>query len=179
LFGPALTMSFLPYRQDLYDPKRNFGSLFYQAIGNDAKGRVLVMAANGYSDTSVGGGIKLSRLQNHQMAGVLTDGRIRDFEQLKNYEFVTFCRGEAVRWGGDAIMPFAVNIPVSLDGTTVVPGDYVFADDSGAAIIPKSVLRPALEEAVRIENADARSIKRLQEEKAEEVIHSGGTEEHY
>jgi regulator of RNase E activity RraA len=145
LFGSALTISFLPYRQDLYDSKRNFGNLFYEAIGSDAENRVLVMAANGYSDTSVAGGIKLSRLQNHRMAGVLTDGRVRHFDQLKEYDFVTFCRAEAVRWGGDSIMPFLVNVPVSLGGVTIVPGDYVYADKSGVAIIPESALQPVLE----------------------------------
>jgi regulator of RNase E activity RraA len=178
LFGPALTISYLPYREDLYDPKRNFGSLFYQAIGNDPKNKVLVMATNGYPDTSVGGGLKFSRLQNHGLAGILTDGRIRDFDQLREYDFVTFCRGEAVRWGGDTIMPFGVNVPVSVGGVTVVPGDYIYADDSGAAIIPAKVLQTVLEEAVRVEEEDIRSAKQIEQEDADQVIRNGGAEEH-
>jgi 4-hydroxy-4-methyl-2-oxoglutarate aldolase len=179
LFGPALTMSFLPYREDLYDPKHNFGSLFYRAIKEVSSQKVLVIATNGYTDISVGGGTKFSRLHNHDMAGILTDGRIRDFEQLREYGFVTYCRGEAVRWGGDTIMPFEVNVPVSVGEVTVVPGDYIYADDSGAAIIPASVLQPVLEEAIRIEEADSVSIGTIGREDPEQVIQNGGSEEIY
>jgi regulator of RNase E activity RraA len=179
LFGPALTISFLPYREDLYDPKRNFGSLFYRTIEGSPRRKVLVIAANGYPDISIGGATKLSRLQNHGMAGILTDGRIRDFDQLRKFDFVAYCRGEAVRWGGDTIMPFLANVPVSLGGATVVPGDYVYADHSGAVVVPASVLRPVLEEAVGIEEADARSIERLQSEDPGHVIEEGGSEERY
>jgi 4-hydroxy-4-methyl-2-oxoglutarate aldolase len=177
LFGPALTISFLPYREDLYEPKHNFGSVFYKAIQNDPKDKVLVMATNGYPEISIGGGTKFSRLQNHGLAGILTDGRIRDFDEVKAYDFVTYCRGEAVHWGGDTIMPYAVNIPISVGGVTVVPGDYLFADDSGAAVIPASVLTAVFEEAIRVQEEDSRSIVSIREEDPAQVIGDGGSEE--
>ena len=136
------------------------------------------MATNGYPEASIGGGTKFSRLQNHGLAGILTDGRIRDFDELKGYDFVTFCRGEAVHWGGDTIMPYAVNIPISVGGVTVVPGDYLFADDSGAAVIPASVLTAVFEEAIRVQEEDSRSIVRIREEDPAQVIGDGGSEEH-
>ena len=179
LFGQAVTISFLPYREDLYESKRNFGSLFHRAVREGPERKVLVMAANGYPDTSIGGATKLSRLQHHGMAGLLTDGRIRDFDQLRGYDFATYCRGEAVRWGGDTIMPYEVNVPVSVGGVTVVPGDYVYTDDSGAAVVPAAVLRSVLVEAARIEEADARSVERLRGEDPGQVIAEGGSEERY
>ena len=33
--------------------------------------------------------------------GVLTDGRLRDFDELARYDFAAYCSGEATRWGGD------------------------------------------------------------------------------
>ena len=113
------------------------------------------------------------------MAGILTDGRIRNFDQLREYDYAVYCRGEAVRWGGDTIMPFEVNVPVSVNGVTVVPGDYVYADDSGAAVIPASVLQPVFEEAMKIEEADALSIQRIRREDPRQIIREGGTEENY
>lgn len=41
--------------------------------------------------------------------------------------------GEATRWGGDQVTPFQANVPVVLAGVGVMPGQYVFADSSGAA----------------------------------------------
>ena len=62
-----------------------FGALCYQALGESAAGKVLVLSSGGYPDASHGGGTKLSRLQNTGAAGVLADGRLRDFEQLGDY----------------------------------------------------------------------------------------------
>jgi len=49
LFGPAVTIGFLPVRKDLMDPERHsLGPAFYRAIGDDdPTGRVLVLAADG------------------------------------------------------------------------------------------------------------------------------------
>lgn len=73
LIGPALTISFLPVRKDLMDAeKHSLGPAIYRAIGErDPKGAVLVMASSGYTHTSLGGGTKLSRLENLGMAGIL------------------------------------------------------------------------------------------------------------
>jgi regulator of RNase E activity RraA len=76
-------------------------------------------------------------------------------------------------------MPFEVNVPVSVGEVTVVPGDYIYADDSGAAIIPASVLQPVLEEAIKIEEADSESIETIGREDPEQVIQNGGSEEIY
>ena len=46
---------------------------------------MIVLASNGYTNTSMGGGTKLLRLQEHGCAGVLTDGRLRDFGEVARY----------------------------------------------------------------------------------------------
>ena len=88
LFGPAMTISYFPSCSASLDPERyNLANLFYDAVGNDPEGKVLVLASNGYTAVSMGGGTKLSRLQRHGLAGVLTDGRLRDFDELAGYDF--------------------------------------------------------------------------------------------
>jgi 4-hydroxy-4-methyl-2-oxoglutarate aldolase len=138
LFGPAVTIGFMPVRKDLMDPeKHSLGPAFYRAIGDeDPTGKVLVMASDGYVHTSLGGGTKLSRLQNHKLAGILCDGLLRDYEELNSYDFAVYCKGQTVRGGGNEIQPYLTNTPICLDGVTVVPGDYVFAQGSAAVIIP-------------------------------------------
>ena len=86
LFGPAVTIAYLPYRDDFTETNQlGFGGWFYRAVGDTARGRVLVLSSGGYPDASHGGGTKLSRVQNHGLAGVLTDGRLRDFDELASY----------------------------------------------------------------------------------------------
>jgi 4-hydroxy-4-methyl-2-oxoglutarate aldolase len=155
LFGPAVTISYFPSCSVAIDPEQyNFANLFYEAVGDDPSGKVLVLASNGYTQTSMGGGIKLSRLQDHNLAGVLTDGRLRDFETLAGYDFACYCSGETTRWGGDQITPFQANVPVVVSGVGIVPGQYIYADSSGAIVVPSEELGDVLAEARRITGQD-------------------------
>lgn len=96
LFGPAATMAFVPDRDDL--PKTDFAP---QARGADPQGRALVMSRGEYPETSHGGATKLSRVDRHPIAEVRVDGRLRDFAQLDEYKFLTWCRAEATQSGGN------------------------------------------------------------------------------
>jgi regulator of RNase E activity RraA len=173
LFGPAATISFLPYRADLDDPP-DFADVFYRAVGSDAEGQVLVLSSGGYLDASLGGGTKLLRAQIHRLAGVVSDGRLRDFAQLAGYDFATWCRGEATRWGGDTVMPYAAGQPVVLGGVCVMPGDYIYVDASGGVVIPATDVSRVLDEAVRIEAEDARFVEGIHAERPY-APHRGGT----
>jgi 4-hydroxy-4-methyl-2-oxoglutarate aldolase len=157
LFGPAATISYFPSCSDRLDPAQyNLAALFHVAVGASPAGKVLVLASNGYTDVSMAGGTKLFRLQEHRLAGVLTDGRLRDFDELATYEFAAYCSGEATHWGGDRVTPFQANVPVVLDGVGVIPGQYVYADSSGAAVIPEVQLDEVLAEARKIVADDER-----------------------
>ena len=160
LFGPAVTISYFPSCSAALDPERyNLQDLFYEAVGDEPEGKVLVLASNGYTDASMGGGTKLSRLQNHRCAGVLTDGRLRDFVELATYDFAAYCSGEATKWGGGEVTPFQANVPVVVSGVGVLPGQYVFADSSGAVVIPDGQVEEAIAgaRAVAAEDDDYRS----------------------
>jgi regulator of RNase E activity RraA len=161
LFGPVATIAYVPYRDDLPQTDLGFGPLFHQAVGESPAGTVLVLSSGGYPDASHAGGTKLSRLQNTGAARVLADGCLRDFDQLSDYTFATWCRGEATRWGGDTVMPFAANVLVEIGGVCVVPGDYVYADTSGAVVVPRASLGRVIDEALSIEAEDARSLKQI------------------
>jgi 4-hydroxy-4-methyl-2-oxoglutarate aldolase len=156
LFGPAVTISYFPSCSAALDPERyNLANLFYEAVGEDPAGKVVVLASNGYTDTSMGGGTKLLRLQENRCAGVLTDGRLRDFDELAGYDFASYCSGEATRAGGDSVTPFVANVPVVVGGVGVVPGQYVFADASGALVIPDAQIDEVIEGARKVEAEDA------------------------
>ena len=86
---------------------------------------------------------------------MITDGRLRDFDELARYEFAAYCSGEATRWGGDEVTPFLANVPVVLSGVGVMPGQYVFADRSGAVMIPEVQIEEVLAEARAVEAEDA------------------------
>jgi regulator of RNase E activity RraA len=165
LLGEAVTMLFMPLRADHFDAARHdFGPLVIEAAGAHPAGKVLVASCGGYPEQPIAGGKKLSRLANLGMAGVVSDARLRDFAEVIALGIAAWVGGETVRQGGETIMPFAANVPVSVGGVTVFPGDWIYADASGAVVIPPADLRPVLEEAARIEERDAQIVARMREE---------------
>ena len=165
LFGPAATISYFPTCAMALDPiEYNFGALFLRAVGDDPEGKVLVLAGNGHPETSLGGGTKLSRAHNMRLAGVLADGRLRDFDHLAGYDFVTYCRGEATKWGGDIVTPFQANVPVIVQGVGIWPGDYIHADSSGAVVIPAAQVREVIEGAMAVVTEDAGYLEEIKKE---------------
>lgn len=163
LFGQAVTISYFPTCEMALDPEEhNFARLFYRAVGDHGIGKVLVLASNGHPETSLGGGTKMSRAHNHGLAGILTDGRLRDFSELANYDIAVYCSGEATRWGGDSVTPFQANVPVVLSGIGVMPGAYVFADASGAVVIPEGQILEVLEGALVVQQEDADAMGAIQ-----------------
>ena len=165
LFGPAVTVSYFPSCSAALDPEQyNLANLFHEAVGEEPEGKVLVLASNGYMDTSMGGGTKLSRLQDDRCAGVLTDGRLRDFDELAGYDFATYCSGQATRWGGGEVTPFQANVPVVVSRVGVKPGDYVFADTSGAVVIPGAQVDEVVAGARAVEGRDARFREEIEQE---------------
>ncbi|WP_189932291.1 RraA family protein [Streptomyces sulfonofaciens] len=179
LFGPATTIAYLPYRDDRTETNApGFAGWFYRAVGDAPRGAVLVLSSGGHPDASHGGATKMSRLQNHGLAGVLTDGRLRDFGELAAYDFSTWCAGEATRWGGDTVTPAAANVPVEVGGVCVVPGDYVYADSAGAVVIPAHSLSDVVAEAHRMAAEDQDYLTRIRAEDpaALRAGEQGGTE---
>jgi 4-hydroxy-4-methyl-2-oxoglutarate aldolase len=166
LFGPAVTISYFPTCAAALDPARyNFANLFYEAVGDEPAGKVLVLASNDYTDVSMGGGTKFFRLETHGCAGVLTDGRLRDFDELASYDFASYCSGEATRAGGAEVTPFEANVPVVLGGVGVLPGQYVFADSSGAVVIPDAELDDVVAEARRVRDEDRAFRRQITDER--------------
>lgn len=167
VLAEAVTMAFMPLRSDRLDPSvHDFGPLVLEAAGDDPAGKLMVVSAGGYPDQPIAGGKKLSRLRNLGMAGVLTDARLRDFDEVVDLGIAAWVGGETVRQGGETIMPFAANVPVAVAGVTVFPGDVVYADRSGAVVIPSQDLGEILEEAARIEERDAATVERMRAEDA-------------
>ncbi len=174
LFGPAITIQFFPTRDDHRHPAENdFAAQFYRALEGAPASAVVVMSNGGHPDAALAGGRKLSRLHHRDVAGLLTDGRLRDFEELAGYSFVTYARGEQVRQSGHLVLPICANVPVEIAGVGVYPGDYVYATSAGAVIVPTACLDEVLDAAERREARDAELLQLVASEDRQAVMRSG------
>lgn len=81
--------------------------------------------------------------------GVVTNGTVRDVDDVQPLGFHFFASGVAVShvWA----FPESYNKPVTVDGMTVRPGDLIHADKHGAITIPVDQIEPLLNAVAAVE----------------------------
>ena len=77
--------------------------------------------------------------------GLLTNGGVRDIDEMEAMEFPVFAAHLTVAHGNPHVVHFGK--PVQVQGVTVASGDVLCADRHGAIVIPEQVL-PHMEEAI-------------------------------
>ena len=148
--GPALTLQFMPKREDVYrvdeyaDPELQ---LHRHVLYHTQPGDVVVVDARGDMASGVFGEMMLTYFKGRGGRGVCIDGCIRDYPKAQRLGLGLWLRGVTPNFHTQAaIFPFAVNVPVACGGVLVLPGDLIVADDDGAVVVP-ATLAPALVEA--------------------------------
>jgi len=137
--GRAVTMNFVPARPDIAADKPPGGeSPEYEAFEKCGPNEVLVMASVG-PEESVGGDIKFLRLKQLGLGGLVTDGSVRDTDEIINYGFPCFAHGTTARQGPAAMQPWECNGVINVSGVTVRPGDAIVGDQDGVVVVPAKV----------------------------------------
>jgi len=137
--GRAVTLNFVPARPDIAQDKPAGGeSPEYEAFEKCGPNEVLVMSSVGPWE-SVGGDIKFLRLKQLNIGGLVTDGSVRDTDEIINYGFPCFSYSTTARQGPAAMQPWECNGVVSVSGVTVRPGDAIVGDQDGVVCVPAKV----------------------------------------
>jgi len=138
--GPALTLQFMPKREDLYrvdeyvDPERQ---LHRHVLYHTQPGDVVVVDARGDLSSGVFGEMMLTYFKGRGGNGVIIDGCIRDYPKVKELDLGLWLRGVTPNFHTQTnIVPFAVNVPIACGNVLVMPGDIVVADDDGVVVVP-------------------------------------------
>jgi regulator of RNase E activity RraA len=138
LVGPALTDRLSP--GDLQDPLK--------ALEIGKPGDVIVVDANGDTETSVVGGLMGGLAKNRGIAGMIVDGAGRDTDELRDIGWPIFTRAITPR--GTHTMfsgrkeDLSLNVPITCGGITVNSGDMIVADEIGITVVPRDRLVPVL-----------------------------------
>jgi 4-hydroxy-4-methyl-2-oxoglutarate aldolase len=88
--------------------------------------------------------------------GVITNGTVRDLEEVSLAGFHLFASGVSVSHGFAHLEDF--NRPVTVFGMTVHPDDLIHADLHGAVVIPGSIAREVVKAVVKIEREERKMI---------------------
>jgi len=138
MVGGAYTLRNIPAREDIdhigvYDnpehPQR-------KAIEVVPPGQVLVMDCRRDTRAASGGSILLTRLQVRGVAGVVTDGGLRDSDTIARMDFPVFGAGPSAPLNLAVHHAVDLNVPIGCGGVAVFPGDIVVGDAEGVVIVP-------------------------------------------
>lgn len=109
--------------------------LVHKAIDLAQPGDVIVVDAGGDLTNSIVGEIMLRLAHKQGVAGFVIDGAIRDTAAFMNGTFPVYARGVTHR-GPYKDGPGEINVPVSVGGMIVNPGDIIVGDEDGLIAIP-------------------------------------------
>jgi regulator of RNase E activity RraA len=161
--GPALTLQFMPKREDLYgvdeyaDPERQ---LHRHVLYHTQPGDIVVVDARGDLSSGIFGEMMLTYFKGRGGIGVVIDGCIRDYPHVKELELGLWLRGVTPNFHTQTgIMPFGVNVPISCGNVLVIPGDIIVADDDGVVVVPAKLAPQLIQKAS--EHAEWEDFSRL------------------
>ncbi|MDQ7037437.1 MAG: RraA family protein [Anaerolineae bacterium] len=84
--------------------------------------------------------------------GLVTDGGVRDVNQVREMGFQYFAAGTVASHGNPRLLE--VNVPVTLDGVTVNRGDLLHGDINGLTTIPLEIAAQISAEVEQVRNKE-------------------------
>jgi regulator of RNase E activity RraA len=153
------------------EPRRHLSTA---AVDAASPGDVIVVAHHGCADAAGWGGVLSAGASSKGVAGVIVDGVARDVDQAARYGLPVYATGAVPRTARGRITERAWNVPVTIAGVAVRPGDYVIADGSGVVFIPRDRAGDVLAKAEAITRAEEQMAARaLAGEPMTEVMSHG------
>jgi regulator of RNase E activity RraA len=125
-------------------------------------GDVLVIDAGGDLNNAVVGGILSFYAAHIGVVGVVIDGAIRDVAEIRDRDFPVYARGVTHR-GPYKDGPGEINVPISVGGMVVQPGDIVVGDQDGLLAIPQQGADELIQKALATLEAEAETVRAMKE----------------
>lgn len=123
-------------------------------------GDVIVVDAAG-ALCSTWGGMASCAAKVKNVAGLLVDGGVRDLEEMIEFEFPVFARHMIPTTGRTRLKVEAINVPVTIGGVVVEPGDIIVADGTGVVVLPAARAQEIVEVAEPLARDDDAAVADL------------------
>ena len=151
MVGEAFTLRYIPAREDLNGPEEYADRAHPQrrAIEECPPGAVLIADCRQDTSAASGGDILMHRLEHRGVAGMVTDGGMRDTPSVATLKMPVFIGGASAPASFHRHCAVDMNVPIACGGVPVYPGDVLVGDGEGVVVIPRhladEVARDALE----------------------------------
>lgn len=107
----------------------------FGALAVCRKGDVVVAAADGFTTTALAGDLLLGMLKNKGAAAFVTDGMVRDINDIEALGLPVFARGITPN-SCNKSGPGTVGLPVDIGGVRIESGDILVGDRDGVVVVP-------------------------------------------
>jgi regulator of RNase E activity RraA len=141
IVGPAVTLQFMPQREDVASGKAQEGvekrTALWSVFDAVESGDVLVVQAFGDPYSGCMGDMLTTYFKGRGGAGIVVDGSIRDWPKIREMDIPVWTKGFSPNYSSQThLFPWAYNVPVACSMVLVMPGDIIIADDDGAVVVP-------------------------------------------
>jgi len=152
VLGPAFTVK-VPSGDNM---------MIFLAIEMAQEGDVLVIDGEGSMERALVGEMLASLAESKRLGGFIINGTIRDFDALKKMEIPVFAKGTTPN-GPYRNGPGEINVPISMGGKIVNPGDIVIGDADGVIVVKPEEAEVLLEKVKQVEKREEEILKRIGE----------------
>ena len=135
-WGEAVTMYFEAVAEV---PERPF-QLEMEVLDDIKEGQVIVAQCNARELSAFWGGLLTNAAMGRKAAGAISDGGARDYNEIINLHFPTFCKGLTPYDSCGRMDGKERDIPVVVGGIRVTPGDLVYGDVDGVVVVPQGIV---------------------------------------
>lgn len=151
-WGEAVTARFAAVREA---PQSPFG-LEIQVVDALREGQVLVTQCDPQELSAAWGGLLTTAARSRKARGVVTDGGARDYTEIVELGFPTFCRGLTPYDSLGRMDVVETNVAIRCGGIAVHPGDLVFGDVDGIVVVPQELADEVISKAWEKVNGESK-----------------------
>ena len=127
IIGPAITAQVTPGDE----------LLALKAIEIAQPGDVIVVVGAYSPRFSLWGGIMSTMAKVRGVAGLITDGLVRDVDEIKAVQFPVYAAGLTPAAPCMNVPPGELNYPITIGSAEIRPGDLMVADEDGVVCVPQ------------------------------------------
>jgi regulator of RNase E activity RraA len=124
-------------------------------------GDVVVIDRCGDDKHACWGGVVTHAMKNAGVAAGVIDGPATDFSEIVKTDMPMWCRGPSPITTKILGTEGAINVPVSVGGQTIEPGDAVLCDESGIVVLKPSTAEAYARRAIQMQQNELVLLERL------------------
>ena len=109
----------------------------------------IIIIENNVTDYAFFGELNANLAIREGASGVIIGGMTRDLLAVSELKLPVFSHGTTCQDVKNRATTESINDKINIDNVTIYPGDLIFADDEGAAVIPKPIESKLIKEVLK------------------------------